>query len=61
MSNKSEILLYKNTEGNIKADIRLEEHIVKGVSLNYDRFKSGNSMNYFNELQKQILDKTFES
>jgi len=28
---------------------RLKEYIVKGFSLNDDRFKSGNSMNYFNE------------
>ena len=35
---------------------RLKEYIVKGFSLNDDRFKSGNSMNYFNELQSRIRE-----
>ena len=33
---------------------RLKEYIVKGFVLNDDRFKSGSSMNYFNELQERI-------
>jgi len=33
---------------------RLKEYIVKGFVLNDERFKSGNSMNYFNELQERI-------
>lgn len=35
---------------------RLKEYIIKGFTLNDDRFKSGNSMNYFNELQERIRE-----
>jgi hypothetical protein len=35
---------------------RLRDYIIKGFALNNDRFKSGNSMNYFNELQERIRE-----
>lgn len=38
----------------IWATQRLKEYIIKGFALNDDRFKTGNSMNYFNELQERI-------
>src|SRR5690606_11158950 len=34
----------------------LREYIVKGFALNDDRFKTGNSMNYFTELQERIRE-----
>jgi len=34
----------------------LKEYIIKGFTLNDDRFKSGNSMNYFSELQERIRE-----
>ncbi len=34
----------------------LREYIIKGFALNDDRFKSGNSMTYFDELQARIRD-----
>jgi len=34
----------------------LKEYIIKGFALNDDRFKSGSSMNYFNELQERIRE-----
>ena len=42
------------TQFRIWATQRLKEYIVKGFALNDDRFKSGNSMNYFDELQQRI-------
>ncbi|MDA3800089.1 MAG: RhuM family protein, partial [Kiritimatiellae bacterium] len=42
---------YQATQFRIWATQRLKEYIVKGFALNDDRFKTGNSMNYFNELQ----------
>jgi hypothetical protein len=44
------------TQFRIWATQRLREYIVKGFTLNDDRFKSGNSMNYFNELQERIRE-----
>lgn len=44
------------TKFRIWATQRLKEYIVKGFALNDDRFKSGNSMNYFNELQNRIRE-----
>jgi len=44
----------QGTQFRIWATQRLKEHIIKGFTLNDDRFKSGNSMNYFNELQNFI-------
>jgi len=35
---------------------RLKEYIIKGFTLNDERFKTGNSMNYFNELQERICE-----
>jgi hypothetical protein len=35
---------------------RLKEYIINGFALNDDRFKSGTSMNYFNELQERIRE-----
>jgi hypothetical protein len=49
----------KSLEGpqfRIWATQRLREYIVKGFTLNDDRFKSGNSMNYFHELQERIRE-----
>ncbi len=46
----------EGTQFRIWATQRLKEYIVKGFALNDDRFKSGNSMNYFNELQERIRD-----
>jgi hypothetical protein len=44
----------QGTQFRIWATQRLKEYIIKGFALNDDRFKSGNSMNYFNELQERI-------
>lgn len=44
----------QGTAFRIWATQRLKEYIIKGFVLNDDRFKSGNSMNYFNELQERI-------
>ena len=44
------------TQFRIWATQRLKEYIIKGFSLNDDRFKTGNSMNYFNELQERIRE-----
>lgn len=46
----------QGTQFRIWATQRLKEYIVKGFSLNDDRFKSGNSMNYFTELQNRIRE-----
>ncbi len=46
----------QGTQFRIWATQRLKEFIVKGFVLNDDRFKSGNSMNYFNELQERIRE-----
>lgn len=35
---------------------RLREYIIKGVALNEERFKRGNSMNYFKELLERIRE-----
>ncbi len=40
----------------IWATQRLKEYIIKGFTLNDNRFKSGTSMNYFNELQDRIRE-----
>ena len=44
----------QGTQFRIWATQRLKEYIIKGFTLNDDRFKSGSSMNYFNELQECI-------
>lgn len=46
----------QGTQFRIWATQRLKEHIIKGFTLNDDRFKSGTSMNYFNELQERIRE-----
>lgn len=46
----------QGTQFRIWATQRLREYIVKGFTLNDDRFKSGSSMNYFNELQVRIRE-----
>lgn len=46
----------EGTQFRIWATQRLREYIVKGFALNDDRFKSGSSMNYFNELQDRIRE-----
>ncbi|WP_321493940.1 virulence RhuM family protein [uncultured Desulfobacter sp.] len=35
---------------------RLKEYIIKGFTLNDERFKTGSSMNYFTELQERIRE-----
>ena len=47
---------YQGTQFRIWATQRLKEYIVKGFALNDERFKSGNSMNYFAELQERIRE-----
>ena len=46
----------QGTQFRIWATQRLKEYIIKGFALNDDRFKSGNSMNYFSELQQRIRE-----
>jgi len=46
----------QGTQFRIWATQRLKEYIVKGFTLNDDRFKTGNSMSYFNELQERIRE-----
>ena len=46
----------QGTQFRIWATQRLKEYIIKGFTLNDDRFKSGSSMNYFNELQEIIRE-----
>ena len=49
---------HQGTQFRIWATQRLKEYIVKGFALNDDRFKSGNSMNYFIEEDiKRLIDK----
>lgn len=46
----------QGTQFRIWATQRLKEYLVKGFVLNEDRFKTGNSMNYFDELQERIRE-----
>jgi hypothetical protein len=46
----------QGTQFRIWATQRLKEYIVKGFAINDERFKSGNSMNYFSELQERIRE-----
>lgn len=46
----------QGTQFRMWATQRLKEYIVKGFVLNDDRFKTGTSMNYFNELQNRIRE-----
>lgn len=47
---------YQGTQFRIWATQRLKEYIIKGFTLNDERFKSGSSMNYFTELQERIRE-----
>lgn len=44
------------TKFRIWANQKLKEYITKGFVLNDDRFKSGNSMSYFDELQSRLRE-----
>ncbi|MGJ0335118.1 RhuM family protein [Aliarcobacter cryaerophilus] len=44
------------TKFRIWANDKLKEYITKGFVLNDERFKNGNSMSYFDELQKRLRD-----
>lgn len=46
----------QGTQFRIWATGRLKEYIIKGFALNDERFKTGNSMNYFHELQGRIRE-----
>lgn len=46
----------QGTQFRIWATQRLKEYIIKGFVLNDERFKSGSSMNYFDELQQRIRE-----
>jgi hypothetical protein len=46
----------QGTQFRIWATQRLKEYIIKGFALNSERFKSGKSMNYFDELQERIRE-----
>ncbi len=45
---------HQGTQFRIWATQRLKEYIIKGFALNDERFESGSSINYFNELQERI-------
>lgn len=46
----------QGTQFRIWATQRLKEYIIKGFALNDERFKTGNTMNYFAELQERIRE-----
>lgn len=46
----------QGTQFRIWATQRLKEYIIKGFALNDERFQSGTSMNYFNEMQERIRE-----
>ena len=46
----------QGTQFRMWATQRLQEYIIKGFTLNDERFKSGNSMKYFSELQERIRE-----
>jgi hypothetical protein len=46
----------QGTQFRIWATQRLKEYIVKGFALNDERFKTGQSMSYFSELQERIRE-----
>lgn len=47
---------HQGTQFRIWATQRLREYIVKGFLLNDERFKTGQAMNYFTELQERIRE-----
>jgi len=46
----------QGTQFRIWATQRLKEYIIKGFALNDERFKTGQAMNYFDELQARIRE-----
>ena len=46
----------QRTQFRIWATQRIKEYLIKGFVLNDDRFKTGNSMKYFDELQARIRE-----
>ncbi|MDR3327587.1 MAG: virulence RhuM family protein [Prevotellaceae bacterium] len=46
----------QGTQFRIWATKTLKEYIIKGFALNDERFKTGSSMNYFNELQERLRE-----
>ena len=46
----------QGTQFRIWATQQLKNYIIKGFALNDDRFKTGNSIHYFNELQERIRE-----
>jgi len=46
----------QGTQFRIWATKLLKEYIIKGFALNDERFKTGDSMNYFNELQERLRE-----
>ena len=47
---------HQGTQFRIWATKRLKEYIVKGFALNDERFKAGNAMTYFSELQERLRE-----
>ena len=47
---------HQGTQFRIWATQRLRDYIIKGVALNDERFKRGNSMNYFKDLLERIRE-----
>ena len=47
---------YQGTQFRIWATQRLRDYIIKGVALNDERFKRGNSMNYFRDLLERLRE-----
>ncbi|MCQ2284202.1 MAG: virulence RhuM family protein [Bacteroidales bacterium] len=47
---------HQGTQFRIWATQRLREYLIKGVALNDERFKRGNSMNYFKDLLERIRE-----
>ena len=47
---------HQGTQFRIWATQRLKDYIIKGVALNDERFKRGNSMNYFKDLLERIRE-----
>lgn len=47
---------HQGTQFRIWATQRLQDYIIKGVALNDERFKRGNSMNYFRDLLERIRE-----
>jgi hypothetical protein len=50
---------HQGTQFRIWATQRLRDYIIKGVALNDERFKRGNSMNYFRDLLDRIREIRF--